>query len=152
MATFSIGEVARKAGIRASTIRYYEGVGLLPEPERVSGKRRYTEEILRHLALIKVARRAGFTIAEIQTLLEGFPDEATASDRWQMLASQKLDEVNQLIAELQQMRGLLEEAIRCNCASLDECARDAPAALGPTGARSEQPDRAADPITAGDRS
>ncbi len=122
MSTLSIGEVARRAGVRASTIRYYEEVRLLPEPERVGGKRRYDEEVLRHLALIKAAKRAGFTIAEIRTLLRSFPAEVGAPERWRALASRKLEEVKELVAELRQMEDLLEEALRCQCASLDECA------------------------------
>jgi MerR family redox-sensitive transcriptional activator SoxR len=61
-ALLTIGEVARRAGVRTSAIRYYEEAGLLPEPERVGGKRRYEKEILRRLALIGGAKRAGFTL------------------------------------------------------------------------------------------
>ena len=119
----TIGEVARRAGVRASAIRYYEEAGLLEEPERVGGKRRYDEEALRRLALIGGAKRAGFTLGEIRTLLHGFPAGTGAAQRWQALASEKLVEVDEAIAQLQQTRGLLEEALRCECASLDECAR-----------------------------
>ena len=119
----TIGEVARRAGVRASAIRYYEEAGLLEEPERVGGKRRYDEEALRRLALIGGAKRAGFTLGEIRTLLHGFPAGTGAAQRWQALASEKLIEVNEAIAQLRQTRGLLEEALRCECASLDECAR-----------------------------
>ena len=121
MSTLSIGEVARRANVNASAIRYYEGVGLLPEPERVSGKRRYDEAVLRTLAVIDAAKRAGFTIEEVRTLIHGFPAEATAAERWQALASDKLAEVDGLISRLRQMQELLEEALRCDCASLDEC-------------------------------
>ena len=119
----TIGEVARRAGMRASAIRYYEEAGLLEEPDRVGGKRRYDEETLRRLALIGGAKRAGFTLGEIRTLLHGFPAGTVAAQRWQALASEKLIEVNEAIAQLRQTRGLLEEALRCECASLDECAR-----------------------------
>ncbi len=119
----TIGEVARRAGVRASAIRYYEEAGLLEEPERVGGKRRYDEEALRRLALIGGAKRAGFTLGEIRTLLHGFPAGTGAAQRWQALASEKLVEVDEAIAQLRQTRGLLEEALRCECASLDECAR-----------------------------
>ncbi len=119
----TIGEVARRAGVRASAIRYYEEAGLLEEPERVGGKRRYDEEALRRLALIGGAKRAGFTLGEIRTLLHGFPTGTGAAQRWQALASEKLVEVDEAIAQLWQTRGLLEEALRCECASLDECAR-----------------------------
>ena len=119
----TIGEVARRAGVSASAIRYYEEAGLLGEPERIGGKRRYDEGVLRSLALIGGAKRAGFTLSEIRTLLHGFPAATEATERWQVLASEKLVEVEEAIAELQETRELLKEALRCECASLDECAR-----------------------------
>jgi MerR family redox-sensitive transcriptional activator SoxR len=122
LSTLSIGEVARRAGINASAIRYYEGVGLLPEPERVGGKRRYDEAVIRKLATIDAAKRVGFTIEGVHTLIHGFSAEAAAAERWQALATNKLAEVDGLISRLRQMRELLEEALRCDCASLDECA------------------------------
>ena len=57
-----IGEVARRAGVRVSLIRYYEQIGLLGEPERVSGQRRFDETVLRRLAVIDVAQRAGLSL------------------------------------------------------------------------------------------
>ncbi len=122
-ASLTIGEVARRAGVRASAIRYYEEAGLLEEPERVGGKRRYDEGVLRRLALIGGAKRAGFTLSEIRALLHGFPAGAGAAERWRALASEKLVEVDTAIAHLRETRELLEEALRCECASLDECAR-----------------------------
>jgi MerR family transcriptional regulator, redox-sensitive transcriptional activator SoxR len=122
-ALLTIGEVARCAGVRASAIRYYEEAGLLPEPERIGGKRRYEEGILRRLALIEGAKRAGFTLGEIRTLLHGFPTGTGAAQRWQALASEKLVEVEEAIAQLREARELLEEALRCKCVSLGECAR-----------------------------
>ncbi len=123
-AVLTIGEVARRAGVRASALRYYEEAGLLEEPERVGGKRRYDEEVLlRRLALIGGAKRAGFTLGEIRTLLHGFPAGTGAAQRWQALASEKLVEVDEAVAQLRETRELLEEALRCECASLDECAR-----------------------------
>jgi redox-sensitive transcriptional activator SoxR len=118
----TIGEVAKRAGINASAIRYYEREGLLPEPGRVGGKRRYEPEVLRTLALVEAAKRAGLTIAEIRLLFHGFADEVGASERWRSLASRKLEEVDELMARLGRMRVLLAEALRCDCASLEECA------------------------------
>ena len=114
--------MARWAGISASTIRYYERAGLVPEPGRVGGKRRYEPEVLRRLAMIEAAKRAGLTIAEIRALLRGYPDEAAAPERWRSLASRKLEEVDELMARMGRMRVLLAEALRCECASLEECA------------------------------
>lgn len=117
-----IGEVARRAGIKPSAIRYYEEVGLLIEPERVSGKRSYDEGVLRCLANIKGARRAGYTIEEMRTFFYGFPDEVAAQERWRTLARQKLAEVDESISRLRKARGLLEAALRRECGSLEECA------------------------------
>jgi MerR family redox-sensitive transcriptional activator SoxR len=123
MERLSIGEVARRAGINASAIRYYERAGLLAEPERVGGKRCYDPEVIQRLRLIDAAKRTGLTIKETYTLIYGFPVGAAASERWQLLASSKLEEVEKLMAQLGQMRDLLAEALRCECVSLDECAR-----------------------------
>lgn len=65
-----IGEVAGRAGVRVSLIRYYEQIGLLPQPERVSGQRRYDETVLRRLSVIDVAQRAGLSLDEIRELVE----------------------------------------------------------------------------------
>lgn len=118
----AIGEAAERAGVSTSAIRYYERVGLLPEPERANGRRRYGEQVLRRLALVGGAKRAGFTLGEIRTLLHGFPAGTTASDRWQTLAHEKLVEVDVALAQLWETKELLGEALRCECASLDECA------------------------------
>jgi len=115
--------VARRAGIRASAIRYYESIGLLPAPTRVSGRRCYDSAILSRLALIAAVRDMGFTIKEIGTLMHGFAADVPASARWQVLAAEKLKEVEALIERAEGMRQLLGEALRCGCLSLDSCAR-----------------------------
>ena len=118
----SIGEVARRAGIRSSAIRYYEQAGLLPAPRRTSGQRRYDPAILDRLALIQFAQQAGFTIGEIRTLLEGFEEETPMSQRWQVLAQQKLAEVDELMDRAQRMRTLLGRALACGCLRPEDCA------------------------------
>jgi MerR family transcriptional regulator, redox-sensitive transcriptional activator SoxR len=122
MEGITIGEVARRTNVRASAIRYYERVGLLPEPARLHGRRRYAQEVIGHLALIKSAKRAGFTLREIRVLLHGFPAEVGAAERWRTLASEKLVEVHELITALGEIRDNLKTALRCECSSLDECA------------------------------
>lgn len=69
---WSIGELGSRAGLNPSAIRYYERLGLLPQAQRVGGKRRYDHTALTRLAVIDVAQRAGFTLAETRTLLQGF--------------------------------------------------------------------------------
>ena len=122
-ADLSIGAVARRAGVRPSTLRYYETMGLLPAPDRVGGRRRYTADVLPRLALIAAAQQMGFTVAEIGTLLHGFSPDTPASARWRVLVAQKLPEVEALIGRAQGMKRLLEEARTCGCLTLDACAR-----------------------------
>ena len=117
----AIGEAAAKAGLCASTLRYYESVGVLPKPLRVSGQRRYGPELLEWLAWIKVAQRAGFSIEEMKQLFHGFPRSRRPSERWRKLAEKKLPEVEALIRKFTTMKRLLEEGIRCRCSSLDDC-------------------------------
>jgi len=120
-ATLSIGEVAARAGIKASSIRYYESLGVLPAPERVSGQRRYEPGVLGRLTVIAVAQEAGFSLAEIRELLEG-SDSGRPSERLQTLARSKLPEVESLIVRAEAMKGWLEAASDCECATLDICA------------------------------
>ena len=123
MDELSIGEVARQAGIRASAIRYYEQAGVVPPPRRMGGQRRYDPSILDRLALIQFAQQAGFAIAEIHTLFEGFEDETPMSLRWQILARDKLAEVDALMDRAQRMRTLLGRALACGCLRLEDCAK-----------------------------
>lgn len=118
--TLSIGEVAAKAGIRTSSIRYYESVGVLAEPERAAGRRRYKPEVLDRLRFVDVAQRAGFSLAEIRELLEG-ADSGRASERLQALAQRRLPDVEGLIARAEAMRAWLEAAAECECPSLESC-------------------------------
>lgn len=118
----SIGTVARQAGLQPSALRYYESVGLLPKVRRVSGRRCYEPGVLQRLALIRAAQQAGFTIAQIRTLLENVQAGVPASVQWHSLARQKLIEVNALVAQAQVMKQLLEQVLQCHCSNLDECA------------------------------
>lgn len=119
----TITAVARRAGLRTSAIRYYEGAGLLPAPARVGGRRRYGSDVLPRLALIAAAQQMGFTIAEIGTLMHGFDAGTPTSERWHILATKKLIEVEALIARAEGMKYLLNEALHCGCLTLDACAR-----------------------------
>ena len=114
-----IGDVARQAGVRVSLIRYYEEVGLLPEPERVSGQRRYDGSVLRRLAVIDVAQRAGLSLEEIRELVEHGKDPM--SDRLRELAARRLPGIDALIERAQRVRSWLAAAQSCGCQAIHEC-------------------------------
>ena len=121
MTELTISEVARQAGIRASAIRYYESVGLLPPPQRVSGQRRYHPDTLRRLAFIQAAQAVGFSVAEMQTLLQELGGNVPLSKRWQSLAQQKLTEVDALLLRAQGMKRMLTNSLHCGCPDLEKC-------------------------------
>jgi MerR family redox-sensitive transcriptional activator SoxR len=120
-ATLTIGEVARQVGLKTSAIRYYESIGVLPEPERSGGQRRYTAETIQRLHVIDVAKRAGFSLEDARLLLAtdgGDPAYAQLRE----LARRKLPEVEALISRAQAMRDWLSTASGCHCETLDVCA------------------------------
>jgi MerR family transcriptional regulator, redox-sensitive transcriptional activator SoxR len=121
MANLEIGAIARKAGIKASAIRFYEQIGLLKAPDRVNGRRRYEADVLPQLRAIQVAQEAGFTLNEIGTLFSGFSEDTPVSDRWREMAQIKMGEVDALISKAQRMKRVLEEGMRCGCVELEGC-------------------------------
>jgi MerR family redox-sensitive transcriptional activator SoxR len=118
----TIGEVAQRAGVATSSIRYYERIELLPKPERVAGQRRYTTDVLGKLGFIGVAQEAGFKLAEIKELIEGVDSAAGMGGQMRVLSARKLDEVEALLERTRAMKGWLEVAKECGCASPAECA------------------------------
>jgi MerR family redox-sensitive transcriptional activator SoxR len=123
MANITIGEVARRAGLQASAIRYYEKIGLLPKTQRIGGQRRYETGVLNYLEVIDVAKRAGFRMDEIRHLFHGFGKGTPAFRRWQLLAQRKITEMDDLIARAKKMKRLLEKADRCKCLDLEDCGK-----------------------------
>jgi MerR family transcriptional regulator, redox-sensitive transcriptional activator SoxR len=116
--TMSIGEVATRAGVRKSHIRYYEQIGVLPEALRVSGQRRYNESVLHRLSIVDVAQRAGLTLEEIRDLTGS---AAPVAERIHQLADDKLPQVEALIERAQAVKRWLEIARNCDCSSVDVC-------------------------------
>ncbi len=116
-----IGEVARRSGLRPSAIRYYEARGLVPEPERVAGRRRYPPEILKTLSVIRTAQRAGLNLEEARELLGASDDDGAVSDHLRAIAERKLPEVQALIERATLVKRWLEAASDCRCPTLEDC-------------------------------
>ena len=118
MSDLSIGEVARRAGVRTSTIRYYECEGLIPKASRRSGRRIYDDGVLDHLVFVRLALRSGFRIAEMRTVVAGLTRATPPGERWRAVAGSKLDDLNRQIEALQSKKKLLEQLVKCRCPSL----------------------------------
>ena len=117
----TIGAVARLAGKSTAAIRYYEQIGLLPEPARAAGRRRYAQATVRTLAVIETAQRAGLALDEIKMLLAASPGDPVAVERLREVASRKLPEIIALIERSELVRDWLELAARCECPDLGQC-------------------------------
>ena len=118
----TIGEVARRAGVATSSIRYYESIGLLPEAARLHGQRRYGSDVLGRLAFVDVAQSAGFKLEEIKELMRAADSDGGMASHLRALSTRKLDEVQAVLERTQAMKQWLEAANSCDCASPDECA------------------------------
>jgi MerR family redox-sensitive transcriptional activator SoxR len=118
----TIGEVAARAGVAASTVRYYESLGLLPEPQRSGGQRRYDEEVLGQLAFIGVAKAAGFKLSEVAELMGGPGGEQGLSERLRSLSAQRLPEAEAELQRAEAVRQWLHVASDCGCSTPQECA------------------------------
>ncbi len=123
MKELSIGEVGKAAGLAPSAIRFYESEGLIPRAARRGGRRVYGESIVDRLALIDLAKGAGFTVAEIRRLLGGFTRRTPPGERWRTLAETKLEELEARIAEAERMKRLLRIVMRCECPTFEDCSR-----------------------------
>ncbi len=132
----TISEVARRSGVAASALRFYEERGLISSHRAGSGHRRYPRPVLRRIAFIVFAQRVGLTLDEIGAELAKLPSDRAPTRRdWSRLSSGWTGRIDQRIAELQRLRAGLTECIGCGCLSLERCQlanpHDRAAGLGP---------------------
>ncbi len=118
----TIGEVAVRAEIATSALRFYESVGLI-ESERTAGnQRRYQRSVLRRVAVIKAAQALGISLDEIRIRLGRLPNGRTPSRKdWELMSAEWSHSLNARIARLEQLRDDLDSCIGCGCLSLDRC-------------------------------
>ena len=118
----TIGEVARRSGVAASALRFYEERGLITSERAGSGHRRYPRSVLRRIAFIVFAQRVGLTLEEIARELAKLPpDRAPTKRDWSRLSSKWSARIDERIAELERLKAGLTECIGCGCLSLERC-------------------------------
>jgi MerR family redox-sensitive transcriptional activator SoxR len=111
-----IGELARRVGVPASALRYYESRGVLPAPRRVSGRREYGADAVDAVELLRAAQAAGFTLAEARALLSSLARRERPSPAWPDVARAKLAQLDVTIGRLRAARAALAAAVDCACA------------------------------------
>ncbi len=126
--TLSVGEVAARAGVATSALRFYEANGLIASDRNDAGHRRYHADVLRRVGFIKVAQRVGLSLDEIRRALDSLPDRRTPNRRdWAKLAASWRPVIDERIALLEAMKDKLDGCIGCGCLSLDTCSLYNPA-------------------------
>ena len=118
-----IGELARRAGLNASAIRYYEKLGVLNSPHRASGQRRYADDALDRVLLVRFASEMGFRLPEIRLFLEGMRDDTPMGPRWRKFALRKLADIEESLKRTRRLESLLKHLLCCNCGSLRVCVK-----------------------------
>ena len=135
----TIGELARRAGVATSALRYYEQLGLISSQRTTGGQRRYARATLRRVAFIRAAQTVGLSLGEARAALARLPDERTPSKAdWNKVSATWIRHVDERIAELQRLRETLNGCVGCGCLSLRTCRLSNPddtAAARGTGAR-----------------
>ncbi|MEV5741962.1 MerR family transcriptional regulator [Microbispora rosea] len=114
----TIGELARRTGVATSALRYWEELGLLPAPARVSGQRRYPPSAVGLVGVVLMLRDVGFTLREVKTFVAS---RSPAGDGWRELYHRKLAELDQRIARAQVARTAIAHGLACPHEDILEC-------------------------------
>jgi len=118
----SAGQVAERSGVAVSTVHFYEAKGLVKSWRSSGNQRRYSRDVLRRVAIIKVAQRLGLPLSMIKQAIDSLPNGRTPTARdWKRLSAEWRKELDRRIALLQKLRGQLDSCIGCGCLSLNVC-------------------------------
>ena len=118
----SVGQVAKRCGVKVSTLHFYEQKELIHSVRNDGNQRRYKPETLRRVSVIKAAQRLGITLDEIKQALAGLPDNRTPNQAdWAGLSTQWHQLLNDRIRRLENLRDSLSNCIGCGCLSFTKC-------------------------------
>ncbi len=119
----SVGQVAKRSGVSVATLHFYEEKGLIFSHRTASNQRRYSQHILRRIAVIKAAQNVGLSLQEISRALESLPKhKAPNQQQWQQMANAWSENLQQRIVNLKNLQTQLVSCIHCGCLSLEHCA------------------------------
>ncbi|MFE7129907.1 redox-sensitive transcriptional activator SoxR [Streptomyces sp. NPDC057638] len=118
----SVGEVARRAGVATSAVRFYEAQGLISAERTAGNQRRYRRHVLRRLSLILVAKRLGIPLAEVAEVFAGLPDQRMPGKRdWERISVRWAAHLAARRREIERLEQEITSCIGCGCLSLQRC-------------------------------
>jgi len=121
-AKWSVGDVAKRSGVKISTLHFYEDQDLIQSIRNQSNHRRYNTDVLRRIGVIKAAQKVGISLNEIKSALSFLPKNKAPTKRdWQKLSNQWKQELEQKIRQLSALRDNMTSCIGCGCLSLKVC-------------------------------
>lgn len=121
-AKLTVGFVAKRSGVKVSTLHYYEAKGLIRSWRNQGNQRRYKTEVLRRISIIKAAQKMGITLSEIKAAFASLPDNRTPTTKdWERLASLWRESLNEHIRYMEKLRDYLTGCIGCGCLSMKTC-------------------------------
>lgn len=119
---FSVGQVAERCGVSVSALHFYETRGLIRSHRTAGNQRRYGGDVMRRVAIIKIAQEIGISLAEVREALESLPELRTPTrNDWSLLSTVWRDRLNHRIRQLEALRDGLDDCIGCGCLSIDKC-------------------------------
>jgi MerR family redox-sensitive transcriptional activator SoxR len=121
MSSMSIGQAARQARVKPSTLRFYEEIGVMPRAQRVNGRRRYGPDAIERVQVARFAQSVGFTLAQIRDLFRLGGGRPVLHKRWKPVAREKIRELDAIIAKAQQMKAALSFGLECGCIRIEDC-------------------------------
>lgn len=121
-ATWTVGKIAARCGVKVSTLHYYEEKGLIKSWRNTGNQRRYKADVMRRIAVIKAAQKVGVSLEAIKTAFAELPNSRTPSVKdWEKLSTRWRDELNARINYLEKLRDSMSSCIGCGCLSLKKC-------------------------------
>lgn len=119
---FSVGEVAKRCGVKVSTLHFYEQKGLLKSSRNSGNQRQYKAEVLRRVSVIKAAQKMGISLVEIKHAFSSLPESRTPTQKdWNVLSEKWQADLNKRIEQMQRLSALMDGCIGCGCLSLKKC-------------------------------
>lgn len=119
---WTVGKVAKRCGVRVSTLHFYEQKGLIRSTRNAGNQRRYKSDVVRRVSVVKAAQKMGLSLEDIHEAFSGLPDQRTPTLKdWEKLSKRWQKELDWRIAYLERLRDSLTECIGCGCLSMKTC-------------------------------